>query len=196
MKKIRSVSCLIALLLLVLPAQIGMGQNIADIPEASPGYRMGGETPDGGYVVHLEVDGGFLTLTMPKDYQYQPEELSDIERYPFSYTFANAKTGASFIVYSDLDNLKNQKHFLRKLYDESNSFVVVDEDYPIGEHAYLVYTSEWSTYQYGFLVRAEEGYSYQFHHSFPYDDVQHEMPAEAVSILSTLEIHEDSGLID
>lgn len=66
----------------------------------------------------------------------------------------------------------------------------------IGEHTYLIYTKEQATYRYGFLVRTDNGYSYQFQYVLPYDSIQNEIPAEATSILSTLEIHEDSELID
>ena len=40
-----------------------------------------------GYVVNLEVDGGYLQLHIPIGYQLQEYELSDIEEYPFSYVF-------------------------------------------------------------------------------------------------------------
>lgn len=65
-------------------------------PKTSPIIALAAENADGGYVVNLEVDGGFLALTIPADYQYQPVELTEIERYPFTYTFTNEKTKTSF----------------------------------------------------------------------------------------------------
>ncbi len=199
MKGIRFVGCLIALLLFVLSVESCMGQevtNFVHVPQASADGSAGEEATDGGCVVNLEVDGGFLTLTIPADYQYQPVELTEIERYPFTYIFTNEKTGVSFKAYSSLHSLKDQEHLLKKLYDRSNTFIVVSDGVLIGEHTYLVYTKEQATYDYGFLVRTEDGYSYQFHYTLPYDSIQNEIPAEATSILSTLEIHEDSELSD
>ena len=195
MKRIRSVSCLLALLLLVLSVEIGMGQEVTNsfnVPTASADDRVGEETTDGGYAANLEVDGGFLTLTIPADYQYQPVELTEIERYPFTYTFTNEKTKTSFLVQSSLHTQKDQNHLLKKLYDRSNKFIVVSDGVLIGEHTYLIYTNEQATYSYGFLIRTDDGYSYQFHYILPYDTIQDEIPVEAISILSTLEIQESS----
>ena len=90
-------------------------------------FVPGAENADGGYVVNLEVDGGFLALTIPADYQYQPVELTEIERYPFTYTFTNEKTKTSFLVQSSLHTQKDQNHLLKKLYDRSNKFIVVSD---------------------------------------------------------------------
>ena len=186
MKRIRFASCLMVLFLLVLNLEIALGQEqsgIDAIPQDSADHSIGAENADGGYVVNLEVDGGFLALTIPADYQYQPVELTEIERYPFTYTFTNEKTKTSFLVQSSLHTQKDQNHFLKKLYDRSNT---------IGEHTYLIYTNEQATYSYGFLIRTDDGYSYQFHYILPYDTIQDEIPVEAISILSTLEIQESS----
>lgn len=45
-------------------------------------------------------------------------------------------------------------------------------------------------YDYGFLVRTDNGYSYQFQYALPYDRIQNEIPEDAISILSTMVIHE------
>ena len=103
MKRIRFASCLMVLFLLVLNLEIALGQEqsgIDAIPQDFADHSIGAENADGGYVVNLEVDGGFLALTIPADYQYQPVELTEIERYPFTYTFTNEKTKTSFLVQS------------------------------------------------------------------------------------------------
>ena len=60
----------------------------------------------------------------------------------------------------------------------------------IGGYTYIVYTIEQATYDYGFLVRTDNGYSYQFQYALPYDRIQNEIPEDAISILSTMVIHE------
>ena len=84
---------------------------------------------------------------------------------------------------------------MRKLYDKGNKFIVFDK-IPIGEHSFIVYTNEQAAYEYGFLVREGNGYSYQFYHALSYDTIQNEMPTEAISILSTLSIQEFSEKTD
>ena len=86
MKKLRSIGCLIVLILSVLNLKIALGQ--------------GEESLNNDQDVTLEVDGGFLTLMIPAEYQYQTVELTELERYPFSYTFMNEETGIRFTVYS------------------------------------------------------------------------------------------------
>ena len=74
MKRIRFASCLMVLFLLVLNLEIALGQEqsgIDAIPQDFADHSIGAENADGGYVVNLEVDGGFLALTIPADYQYQ-----------------------------------------------------------------------------------------------------------------------------
>ena len=118
MKRIRFASCLMVLFLLVLNLEIALGQEqsgIDAIPQDFADHSIGAENADGGYVVNLEVDGGFLALTIPADYQYQPVELTEIERYPFTYTFTNEKTKTSFLVQSSLHTQKDQNQFLKKL---------------------------------------------------------------------------------
>lgn len=140
------------------------------------------------YVVDLEVDGGYLQLHIPIGYQLQEYELSDIEEYPFSYVFMDEGADSQFIVYSTLDNEKDQGICLRKLYDKSNKNIIF-EDVVIGEHTYIVHTKEQATYDYGFYVQSANGYSYHFQYILPYDTVQNEIPAEAISILSTLSMN-------
>lgn len=198
MKRIRFISCMIALLLSILSLEIALGQettSVVNTPKASGDYRTGEVTTDGGYVVNLEVDDGFLTLTIPADFQYQPDELTGFKPYPYSYVFTDENAGISFIVYSSLHSSKDQKIFLKKLYDKSNKFIVYD-DVLIGEHTYIVYTKEQATNDCGFLICTESGYSYQFQCILPHDSIQNEIPAEAISILSTLEIHENSAMPD
>lgn len=175
MKKLRSIGCLIVLILSVLNLKIALGQ--------------GEESLNNDQDVTLEVDGGFLTLMIPAEYQYQTVELTELERYPFSYTFMNEETGIRFTVYSTLHSQKDQSHFLKKLYDKSNRYIVF-EDVLIGGYTYIVYTIEQATYDYGFLVRTDNGYSYQFQYALPYDRIQNEIPEDAISILSTMVIHE------
>ena len=175
MKKLRSIGCLIVLILSVLNLKIALGQ--------------GEESLNNDQDVTLEVDGGFLTLMIPAEYQYQTVELTELERYPFSYTFMNEETGIRFTVYSTLHSQKDQSHFLKKLYDKSNRHIVF-EDVLIGGYTYIVYTIEQATYDYGFLVRTDNGYSYQFQYALPYDRIQNEIPEDAVSILSTMVFHE------
>lgn len=175
MKKLRSIGCLIVLILSVLNLKIALGQ--------------GEENLNNDQDVTLEVDGGFLTLMIPAEYQYQTVELTELERYPFSYTFMNEETGIRFTVYSTLHSQKDQSHFLKKLYDKSNRHIVF-EDVLIGGYTYIVYTIEQATYDYGFLVRTDNGYSYQFQYALPYDRIQNEIPEDAISILSTMVIHE------
>lgn len=175
MKKLRSIGCLIVLILSVLNLKIALGQ--------------GEESLNNDQDVTLEVDGGFLTLMIPAEYQYQTVELTELERYPFSYTFMNEETGIRFTVYSTLHSQKEQSHFLKKLYDKSNRHIVF-EDVLIGGYTYIVYTIEQATYDYGFLVRTDNGYSYQFQYALPYDRIQNEIPEDAISILSTMVIHE------
>ena len=57
MKKLRSIGCLIVLILSVLNLKIALGQ--------------GEENLNNDQDVTLEVDGGFLTLMIPAEYQYQ-----------------------------------------------------------------------------------------------------------------------------
>ena len=140
-------------------------------------------------IVTLEVDGGYLQLHIPIGYQLQEYELSDIEEYPFSYVFIDESANSQFIGYSTLDNEKNQSIRLRKLYDKSNKNIIF-EDVVIGAYTYIVHTKEQATYDYGFYVQAANGYSYHFQYILPYDTIQNEIPAEAISILSTLEIQE------
>lgn len=175
MKKLRSIGCLIVLILSVLNLKIALGQ--------------GEESLNNDQDVILEVDGGFLTLMIPAEYQYQTVELTELERYPFSYTFMNEETGIRFTVYSTLHSQKEQSHFLKKLYDKSNRYIVF-EDVLIGGYTYIVYTIEQATYDYGFLVRTDNGYSYQFQYALPYDRIQNEIPEDAISILSNMVIHE------
>ena len=175
MKKLRSIGCLIVLILSVLNLKIALGQ--------------GEESLNNDQDVTLEVDGGFLTLMIPAEYQYQTVELTELERYPFSYTFMNEETGIRFTVYSTLHSQKDQSHFLKKLYDKSNRYIVF-EDVLIGGYTYIVYTIEQATYDYGFLVRTDNGYSYQFQYALPYDRIQNEIPEDAIFILSTMVIHE------
>ena len=167
MKKLRSIGCLIVLILSVLNLKIALGQ--------------GEENLNNDQDVTLEVDGGFLTLMIPAEYQYQTVELTELERYPFSYTFMNEETGIRFTVYSTLHSQKEQSHFLKKLYDKSNRYIVF-EDVLIGGYTYIVYTIEQATY--------DNGYSYQFQYALPYDRIQNEIPEDAISILSTMVIHE------
>ena len=175
MKKLRSIGCLIVLILSVLNLKIALGQ--------------GEENLNNDQDVTLEVNGGFLTLMIPAEYQYQTVELTELERYPFSYTFMNEETGIRFTVYSTLHSQKDQSHFLKKLYDKSNRYIVF-EDVLIGGYTYIVYTIEQATYDYGFLVRTDNGYSYQFQYALPYDRIQNEIPEDAISILSNMVIHE------
>jgi len=142
-----------------------------------------------GYVVNLETDGGYLQLHIPIGYQLQEYELSDIEEYPFSYVFIDESANAQFIVYSSLDNEKDQGIRLRKLYDKSNKNIVF-EDVVIGDHSYIVHTKEQASFDYGFLIQEGNGYSYHFQYILPYDTIQNEIPEEATSILSTLSIQE------
>ena len=148
------------------------------------------DTPSySGYVVNLEVDGGYLQLHISIGYKLQEYELSDIEEYPFSYVFIDEDANSKFIVYSTLCKEKDQSLWLRKLYDRGNKYIVF-EDVVIGDHTYIVYTKEQETYSYGFLIREGNGYSYQFRYVLPYDTIQNEIPAEAISILSTLIVQE------
>ena len=146
-------------------------------------------------IVTLEVDDGYLQLHIPIGYQLQEYELSDIEEYPFSYVFIDESANSQFIVYSTLDNEKDQGIRLRKLYDKSNKNIIF-EDVVIGDHTYLVHAKEQATYDYGFLIRAANGYSYHFQYILPYDTIQNEIPAEALAILSSLSIQESSVKTD
>ena len=137
MKKLRSIGCLIVLILSVLNLKIALGQ--------------GEENLNNDQDVTLEVNGGFLTLMIPAEYQYQTVELTELERYPFSYTFMNEETGIRFTVYSTLHSQKDQSHFLKKLYDKSNRYIVF-EDVLIGGYTYIVYTIEQATYAILILV--------------------------------------------
>lgn len=171
MKKIRSIGCLIVLILSVLNLKIALGQ--------------GEESLNNDQDVTLEVDGGFLTLMIPAEYQHQTVELTELERYPFSYTFMNEETGIRFTVYSTLHSQKEQSHFLKKLYDKSNRYIVF-EDVLIGGYTYIVYTIEQATYDYGFLVRTDNGYSYQFQYALPYDRIQYEISSARASSSSKI----------
>lgn len=131
MKKLRSIGCLIVLIFSVLNLKIALGQ--------------GEENLNNDQDVTLEVNGGFLTLMIPAEYQYQTVELTELERYPFSYTFMNEETGIRFTVYSTLHSQKDQSHFLKKLYDKSNRYIVF-EDVLIGGYTCIVYTIEQATY--------------------------------------------------
>lgn len=144
-----------------------------------------------GYAVNLAVDGGHLRLFVPNGYKLQAYELSDGEEYPYSYVFIDEDAHTQLVVYSSLKSEKNQGIFLRKLYDASNKYIVF-EDVMIGGHIYIIYTKEQAAYDYGFLIREGNGYSYQFQYILPYDTVQNEIPVEAISILSTLSIQESS----
>lgn len=105
-----------------------------------------------------------------------------------AYVFMDEGANSQFIVYSTLDNEKDQGICLRKLYDKSNKNIIF-EDVVIGEHTYIVHTKEQATYDYGFYVQSANGYSYHFQYILPYDTVQNEIPAEAISILSTLSMN-------
>lgn len=149
------------------------------------------ENSDESYAVNLQVDGGYLQLHIPIGYKLQEYELSDIEEYPFSYVFIDEGANSQFIVYSTLDNEKDQGILLRKLYDKSNKNIIF-EDVVIGAHTYIVHTKEQASFDYGFLIREGNGYSYHFEYILPYDTIQNEIPAEAIAILSTLSIQESS----
>ena len=69
--------------------------------------------------VTLGVDGGYMSFRIPVGYQLQEYELSDIEEYPFSYVFIDESANSQFVVYSTLDNEKNQGIRLKKLYDRA-----------------------------------------------------------------------------
>ena len=157
--------------------------------EAAAKDESASEYMENSYLVNLEVDGGYLRLCIPNGYQLQEYQLSDLEKYPDNYVFFNEAAQAKFIVYSKLDDEKNQSIGLRKLYDKSNKFIIFD-DVLIGEYSYIVHTKEQATFDYGFHVREGNGYSYYFQHIVPYDTIQNEIPMEAISILSTLEIQE------
>lgn len=130
-------------------------------------------------------------MFVPNGYKLQAYELSDGEEYPYSYVFIDEDAHTQLVVYSSLKSEKNQGIFLRKLYDASNKYIVF-EDVMIGGHIYIIYTKEQAAYDYGFLIREGNGYSYQFQYILPYDTVQNEIPAEAISIISTLSIQESS----
>lgn len=149
MKKLRSIGCLIVLILSVLNLKIALGQ--------------GEESLNNDQDVTLEVDGGFLTLMIPAEYQYQTVELTELERYPFSYTFMNEETGIRFTVYSTLHSQKEQSHFLKKLYDKSNRHIVF-EDVLIGGYTYIVYTIEQATYAKTHPSNPEDGSWFVFRH--------------------------------
>lgn len=188
MKKFRSLGCLMALILTVLSLQPALAASMgadqgAAAEDSAPAYA--------GYDVSLEVDGGFLTLRIPEGYQYQPVERTEQESYPYRYTFINEEAGIQFSVFSTLSRQKDQDLFLSKLYDSSNGFILY-EDVPIGERAYIVYTNETFPYDYGFLVRTDTGYSYQFSYILPEGSMTDEIPEEAVWILETLTISEAS----
>ena len=185
MKKTRLISCLLILLLSVWNMNIALGEestSVHSIPKSSDG-----ENADEAYAVNLAVEGGILRLFVPKCYQLQAYELSDIETYPHSYVFVDEDTRSQFIVYSALDSEKDQGILLRKLYDKSNRFIIF-ENVVIGEQTYLIYTREQDLYSYGFIVCAEKGYSYRFQYILPDDSTPNGIPADAVSILSTVEI--------
>ncbi|MBQ4074931.1 MAG: hypothetical protein IJD39_07010 [Clostridia bacterium] len=164
-------------------------ENVNSAREAAAQDQSTSENTNDSYLVNLEVDGGYLSLRIPNGYQLQEYQLSDLEKYPDNYAFFNEVARAKFVVRSSLKDEKNQSIWLRKLYDKGNKFIVFD-DVLIGEHSYIVYTNEQATFDYGFLVQAGNGYSYQFFYQLPYDTIQNEIPAEAISILSTLEIQE------
>ena len=109
------------------------------------------------------------------------------EKHDPQIRYVDEDTKSQFIVYSSLPNEKDQGIALRKLYDKSNKYIVF-EDVVIGEHTYIIYTKEQATYDYGFLIRAGNGYRYQFQYILPYDIIQNDIPTEAISILSTLVI--------
>ncbi len=140
-------------------------------------------------IVTLEVDGGYLQFHIPIGYQLQEYELSDIEEYPFSYVFIDEDSNAQFIVYSTLDTEKDQGIRLRKLYDKSNRNIVF-QNVVIGDHSYIVHTKEQASFDYGFLIQEGNGYSYHFQYMLSHATIQNEIPEEAISILSTLEIQE------
>ena len=194
MKRIRFASCLLALLLSVLPLEMALGQeqsNIASLPKASANHSMDSEKTEDSYIANLAVDGSHLCLLLPIGFQLQQYELSDNEEYPFSYVYIDEGSNSQFIVYSTLDNEKDQGITLRKLYDKSNKNIIY-EDVVIGAHTYIVHTKEQAAYDYGFYVQTDHGYSYHFQYILPYDAIQNDIPAEAISILSTLEIQGSS----
>ena len=170
-------------------------ENVNSAREAAAQDQSTSENSNDSYLVNLEVDGGYLRLRIPNGYQLQEYQLSDLEKYPDNYVFFNEAAQAKFVVRSSLKDEKNQSIWLRKLYDKGNKFIVFD-DVLIGEHSYIVYTVEQAAYDYGFLLQEGDGYSYQFYYQLPYDTIQNEIPAEAISILSTLSIQESSEHID
>jgi len=170
-------------------------ENVNSAREAAAQDQSTSENTNDSYLVNLEVDGGYLSLRIPNGYYLQKYQLSEREKYPDNYVFFNEAAQAKFVVRSSLKDEKNQGIWLRKLYDKGNKFIVF-EDVLIGEHSYIVYTNEQATFDYGFLVQAGNGYSYQFFYQLPYDTIQNGIPAEAISILSTLEIQESSEHID
>lgn len=153
----------VAIVLAVAPYP-GFAQGFSD--ESNHPYAFA-EPPFEGSYVHLQVDGGYVRLFIPIGYHLQAYELSDVEACPFIYVFLNEDTHAQFVVYSSLDNEKNQGILLRKLYDPSNHFILF-EDVWIGEHPYLVYTKQQSACDYSFLLRTDSGYSYCFQYILPY----------------------------
>jgi len=162
-------------------------ENVNSAREAAAQDQSTSENTNDSYLVNLEVDGGYLSLRIPNGYHLQEYQLSDLEKYPDNYVFFNEAAQAKFIVYSKLDDEKNQSIGLGKLYDKSNKFIIFD-DVLIGEYSYIVHTKEQATFDYGFHVREGNGYSYYFQHIVPYDTIQNGIPMEAISILSTLQI--------
>ncbi len=166
-----------ALLLLIL----ALSMPTAQASEAETAYD--------GMDVRVQVEDGFLHFRLPTAYQYQPYAYDpSIEPYPFAYSFVNEAAGTRLTLYSTLDKEKDQRLGLRKLYDKSNSFTILAENLLIGEHAYLVYTQEGAAYTFGFLLLSGAGYSYRVQYDFLDEENRNEIPAEALAVLSTLEI--------
>ncbi|MFR8178063.1 MAG: hypothetical protein ACLVB5_13715 [Christensenellales bacterium] len=145
MKKLRSIGCLIVLILSVLNLKIALGQ--------------GEENLNNDQDVTLEVDGGFLTLMIPAEYQYQTVELTELERYPFSYTFMNEETGIRFTVYSTLHSQKRSEPFSQKaiqMQETKQRYIVFLRDvFDWWVCIHCLRTIGQATKDYGFLVRMQ-----------------------------------------
>lgn len=189
MKKLFRIVCILLVMAMLPVVAFAQMQEEWDIDQGTNTISYSG------YDVNLVVDGGYLHLFVPNGYELQAYELSDGEVYPYSYVFIDQESHTQFVVYSSLESEKNQGIMLRKLYDASNKYIVF-EDVMISGCTYIVYTKEQAAFDYGFLIREGNGYSYQFQYILPYDTIQNEIPAEAISILSTLCIQASSENTD
>lgn len=171
----------IALIAMLLCLSIALAETVLVAPDECPGVEM--ELIAGGIAETVYI-------VLPEGFTLQSESSS--EKYDgHSYTFANLEKGITFYATCYVDNKMDQDILLRKVKDPTNHFILF-EDVLIGDYHYMVYSSSLQSHMWIFLMLTDDGYSYRFDYHMPAGRGQDTIPDDAVAILSTLRLLEES----